>query len=61
MAGGEGIVKTAIDAFGGVDVLVNNAGIAPRQRVDLLEAGEASFEEVLGVNLTGPFFPVVFY
>jgi len=36
--------------------LVNNAGIAPRVRNDLLEASEESFEEVLGTNLQGPYF-----
>ena len=42
--------------FGRLDVLVNNAGIAPRQRNDLLEATEESFEEVLRTNLQGPYF-----
>jgi len=39
-----------------LDLLVNNAGIAPRRRLDLLEATEESFDEVLGVNLKGPYF-----
>lgn len=39
-----------------IDLLVNNAGMAPRQRVDLLETTEASYDEVLEVNLRGPFF-----
>ncbi|HPA19991.1 MAG TPA: 3-ketoacyl-ACP reductase [Verrucomicrobiae bacterium] len=42
--------------FGALHVLVNNAGIAPRVRADLLEATEASFDEVVGVNLKGPYF-----
>lgn len=42
--------------FKRLDLLVNNAGIAPRERVDLLETGEESFDELLGVNLKGPFF-----
>lgn len=37
-------------------VLVNNAGIAPQERVDLLEATEESFERVMKVNLQGPYF-----
>jgi 3-oxoacyl-[acyl-carrier protein] reductase len=37
-------------------VLVNNAGMAPRERRDILEAGEESFAEVLRVNLQGPYF-----
>jgi NAD(P)-dependent dehydrogenase (short-subunit alcohol dehydrogenase family) len=44
------------ERFGQLNVLVNNAGIAPRMRRDLLEATEESFDEVLGVNLRGPYF-----
>jgi len=36
--------------------LVNNAGIAPRQRLDILDATEESFEELVGTNLKGPHF-----
>jgi NAD(P)-dependent dehydrogenase (short-subunit alcohol dehydrogenase family) len=42
--------------FGRLNVLVNNAGMAPRERRDLLDATEASFEEVMKVNLQGPYF-----
>ena len=42
--------------FGRLDLLVNNAGMAPRQRADLLEATEESFDEVLSTNLKGPYF-----
>ena len=42
--------------FGGIDVLVNNAGVAPEVRADLLDMSEASFDRVLGINLKGPFF-----
>lgn len=42
--------------FGRLHVLVNNAGIAPPERRDLLEATEESFERVLRVNLQGPYF-----
>lgn len=39
-----------------LDLLVNNAGMAPRKRLDLLEATEESFDEVLATNLKGPYF-----
>ncbi|KAA2242919.1 3-ketoacyl-ACP reductase [Chitinophaga agrisoli] len=42
--------------FGRLHVLVNNAGIAPRERKDILEATEQSFDEVLSTNLKGPYF-----
>ncbi len=41
---------------GRLDALVNNAGMAPRVRADIVEATEESFEEVLNVNLKGPYF-----
>ena len=41
---------------GAVHALVNNAGRAPRQRADLLDAGEESFEELVRTNLQGPYF-----
>ena len=44
------------ERFGQLNVLVNNAGIAPRVRRDILEATEESFDEVLSVNLRGPYF-----
>ncbi len=49
-----------IDQVGGtyqrLNVLINNAGIAPAVRADILEATEESFETVLRVNLQGPYF-----
>ena len=50
------ILAQTLEAFGRLDALVNNAGIAPRVRADLTETTEASFEEVLRVNLQGPYF-----
>jgi 3-oxoacyl-[acyl-carrier protein] reductase len=50
------IAAEARAALGSVNALVNNAGRAPRVRADLLEATEDSFDEVLGVNLQGPYF-----
>ena len=52
----ERLVAETLDRFGQIDLLVNNAGMAPRQRVDILEMGEASYDEVMEVNLRGPFF-----
>jgi NAD(P)-dependent dehydrogenase (short-subunit alcohol dehydrogenase family) len=52
----ERLVETVRDEFGRLDALVNNAGIAPRQRADLLEATEESFAEVMRTNLVGPYF-----
>ena len=42
--------------FGRLNVLVNNAGVAPKVRADILEATEESFNWVMGVNLKGPYF-----
>lgn len=42
--------------FGALHVLVNNAGVAPQVRADLLDADEASFERVMRINLQGPYF-----
>jgi NAD(P)-dependent dehydrogenase (short-subunit alcohol dehydrogenase family) len=50
------VVAEARTAVGVVNALVNNAGRAPRVRADLLDAGEASFEEVVRTNLQGPYF-----
>lgn len=50
------LVDEAYAEFGAIDLLVNNAGVAPSVRTDLLEAGEESFDRVLGINLKGPYF-----
>jgi NAD(P)-dependent dehydrogenase (short-subunit alcohol dehydrogenase family) len=44
------------ERFGGLDLLVNNAGMAPRERLDILEATEESFDELIATNLKGPHF-----
>jgi NAD(P)-dependent dehydrogenase (short-subunit alcohol dehydrogenase family) len=50
------LVAQTLETFGRIDLLVNNAGMAPRQRVDILETTEASYDEVMATNLKGPFF-----
>ena len=52
----ERLVAEVWDRFGGIDGLVNNAGIGPAERLDITEATEESFEAVLSTNLTGPYF-----
>lgn len=52
----EKLVTETLNAFGRIDLLVNNAGIAPRQRMDMLEISEQSLAEVMAVNTIGPFF-----
>ena len=42
--------------FGKLNVLVNNAGVAPKERKDILEASEESFDYVVGTNVKGPYF-----
>jgi len=48
------IVQTAVDSFGRLDVLINNAGI--ETRTSLLDTSEADFEKVVSVNLKSAFF-----
>lgn len=52
----ERLVETALAAYGAIDLLVNNAGVAPEVRADLLEASEQSFDRLMAINLKGPFF-----
>ncbi len=50
------LIEFTRQSFGRLDLLVNNAGIAPAVRADLLEASEASFDQLIQVNLKGPYF-----
>ncbi len=50
------LLDFALESFGRIDLLVNNAGMAPRERRDLLDANEESFDELISVNLKGPHF-----
>ena len=52
----EAMLAAALERFGRVDVLVNNAGVAPQQRLDILSATPDSFDRVLAVNTRGTFF-----
>lgn len=50
------LVSETVEAFGRIDVLVNNAGVAPDVRADLLEMTEESFDRVIGINTKGNLF-----
>lgn len=50
------LLEETLAACGRLDGLVNNAGIAPRVRADIVEASEGSFEELVRTNLQGPYF-----
>ena len=50
------IVSESVKLFGRIDVLVNNAGVAPLVRADLLEMTEESFDRVVGINTKGNMF-----
>ncbi|NLN27355.1 MAG: 3-ketoacyl-ACP reductase [Firmicutes bacterium] len=52
----ERFVDAVLEQFGHIDVLVNNAGVAPEVRADILEATEESFDRVIAINLRGPYF-----
>jgi 3-oxoacyl-[acyl-carrier protein] reductase len=52
----ERLVQETLGAYGRIDMLVNNAGVAPTVRADLLEASEESFDRLININLKGPYF-----
>jgi len=49
-------VEKVIDKYRKIDVLVNNSGVAPKVRADLLETSEESIDYVFGINIKGTFF-----
>jgi NAD(P)-dependent dehydrogenase (short-subunit alcohol dehydrogenase family) len=50
------LIEFARTKFGRLDLLVNNAGVAPEVRADILEAGEESFDRLIAINVKGPYF-----
>jgi 3-oxoacyl-[acyl-carrier protein] reductase len=56
LVGHAALVRAAWEGFGGIDCLVNNAGIQVAIRGDLLETTAESWDRIIGVNLRGPFF-----
>lgn len=52
----ERLLAETVKNFGRIDLLVNNAGVAPKVRADLLDAGEESFDRLFAINLKGPYF-----
>lgn len=52
----DALIQFARDRFDTLDLLVNNAGMGPRERRDLLDATEESFDELIATNLKGPHF-----
>jgi 3-oxoacyl-[acyl-carrier protein] reductase len=50
------VVSNILDRYGRIDFLVNNAGVAPLQRNDILDMSEESYDRVMNINLKGPFF-----
>jgi NAD(P)-dependent dehydrogenase (short-subunit alcohol dehydrogenase family) len=50
------LLQAALAEFGGIDVLVNNAGVAPKVRMDILETTEESYDRLQTINARGPFF-----
>lgn len=55
-AGREAILAEIRKRYERIDALVNNAGVAPLQRRDILDTSEESFDRVMSINLKGPFF-----
>jgi 3-oxoacyl-[acyl-carrier protein] reductase len=50
------LIQFTKEKLGRLDLLVNNAGVAPEVRADILEASEESFDRLIAINLKGPYF-----
>jgi 3-oxoacyl-[acyl-carrier protein] reductase len=56
LSDGRLLLDRVLETFGRIDVWVNNAGVAPEARLDLLDTTAESWDRVVGINLRGPFF-----
>jgi NAD(P)-dependent dehydrogenase (short-subunit alcohol dehydrogenase family) len=52
----QSLIAFTKDRLGRLDLLVNNAGVAPETRADILEASEESFDRLIDINVKGPYF-----
>ena len=52
----DNIIREVKEHYGQLHVLVNNAGVAPKERKDILDASEESFDDVISTNLKGTYF-----
>jgi 3-oxoacyl-[acyl-carrier protein] reductase len=50
------VVSNILERYGRIDFLVNNAGVAPLQRNDIMDLTEESYDRVININLKGPVF-----
>ncbi|MBD3227606.1 MAG: 3-ketoacyl-ACP reductase [Candidatus Lokiarchaeota archaeon] len=50
------LINATLEKFSRIDVLINNAGVAPLLRQDILNTTEESYDRVMDINLKGPFF-----
>ncbi|MGF1453597.1 MAG: 3-ketoacyl-ACP reductase [Opitutales bacterium] len=54
--GRSNVLRVTRELFGRLNVLVNNAGVAPNERLDLLETNAESYQRLMRINCEGPFF-----
>ncbi|MFA6816933.1 MAG: SDR family NAD(P)-dependent oxidoreductase, partial [Lentisphaeria bacterium] len=50
------LIQNFMTDFGCIDVLINNAGVAPENRADILDMTEESYHRLIKINAAGPFF-----